>query len=154
MLPMAMHRKQEHPKRKQKYFAVTVESSPSHFNTADLTTDSIYSITASGLAFAIFVPQQTQNTSATSRSGRLSLEHTILEEGLKPGPYSFSSSTISENVPDMESGGEVKKSSCAAIMISNSKTSRVGIPNRNLSVTVNNLPTKKSYISSSMDVAQ
>ncbi|KAM3723965.1 Elongation factor Ts [Dirofilaria immitis] len=109
MLPMAMHRKQEHPKRKQK-------------------------------------------SSATSRSGRLSLEHTILEEGLKPGPYSFSSSTISENVPDMESGGEVKKSSCAAIMISNSKTSRVGIPNRNLSVTVNNLPTNISQAKKSIDM--
>ncbi|KAM3723966.1 Transcriptional adapter 2B [Dirofilaria immitis] len=102
--------------------------------------------------FSLCTSFQQIDASATSRSGRLSLEHTILEEGLKPGPYSFSSSTISENVPDMESGGEVKKSSCAAIMISNSKTSRVGIPNRNLSVTVNNLPTNISQAKKSIDM--
>ncbi|VDK89158.1 unnamed protein product [Onchocerca ochengi] len=44
----------------------------------------------------------------------------IPEEGLKPDSYSHSSSTIHENASD-ESGAEIKKSSCSAIMVSNKK---------------------------------
>ncbi|VIO91199.1 Uncharacterized protein BM_BM10697 [Brugia malayi] len=93
-----------------------------------------------------------QKSSTALRSSRLSLEHMFPEEGLKTGPHSFGSSTLYENVSDMESAAELKKMSCSAIMVSNPKTSRVSSPTRNLSVTVDHPSTNVIHTKKSIDM--
>ncbi|EJD75941.1 hypothetical protein LOAG_17022 [Loa loa] len=93
-----------------------------------------------------------QKSSTVLRSSRLSLEHMFPEEGLKPGPYSFGSSTLYENVSDVESAAQLKKTSCSAIMVSNQKISRISSPSRNLSVTRNHVPINTIHEKKSIDM--